>query len=115
MKKLLILLLAILISIGVMGQADKQTKPAAKPATTEQNKMKTHCYTMKDGAMIHCMGSTHEPMTKDVTLSNGTKVTTKGEVTMKDGKKTTLANGKAIDLNGKIGDFDKMHANMKKM
>ena len=107
MKTLLIAIFAVLFSTSAFAQAEKQTKPAPK--------MTTHCYNMKNGAMMHCMGTKEEPMTKDATLKNGTRVTTKGEVTMKDGKKTTLTNGKAIDANGTIGDYDKMHANMKKM
>ena len=69
---------------------------------------------MKDGAMVHCMGSKGEPMTKDVTLKNGIVISTSGEVTMKNGTKSKLNNGQAVDMNGKIGDFEKMHPGMNK-
>lgn len=115
MKKILIAMVAILFTTTAIAQTEKQTKPAAKTPMMTHQTMKTHCYTMKDGAMMHCMGTKAEPMTKDVTLKNGTRLSTTGEITMKDGKKTTLTNGKAIDVKGKIGDFDKMHKGMKKM
>ena len=115
MKKLIIALAVAVFLAASFAQAQTDTKKEAKPAPqASEKKMTTHCYVMKDGAMIHCMGSKTEPMAKDATLKNGTMVSTKGEVTMKDGKKTMLANGQCIDVNGRIGDFDKMHPAMKK-
>jgi hypothetical protein len=114
MKKLLIAIVAVVFSSAVLAQAPASTpekKAEMKPA---MEKMSTHCYAMKDGAMTHCMGTKGEPMSKDVTLKNGTMVSTKGEITTKDGKKSMLANGQCIDVNGKVGDFDKMHPGMKK-
>ncbi len=114
MKKLLLLIVTVVFSTGVFAQTTPATKMDSKSASTAttDKTMKTHCYAMKDGAMMHCMGSKAEPMAKDATLKNGTMVSTAGVVTTKDGKKTTLSNGQCIDVNGKIGDFDKMHAKM---
>ncbi len=84
MKKLLFAAMAVALSTGAFAQDQSAKKADAKPA---HEKMMTHCYAMKDGAMMHCMGSKAEPMAKDVTLKNGTMVSTKGEITTKDGKK----------------------------
>ena len=113
MKKLIIALVAVAFSATVVF-AQTEKKAESKPATKTEKKPATHCYAMKDGAMVHCMGTASEPMSKDATLKNGSTVSTKGEVKMKDGKKVMLANGQCIDVSGKIGDFDKMHAEMKK-
>jgi len=114
MKKLFIAIIAVAFSTVALAQTPEK-KADAKPAASEKKTTdNTHCYSMKDGAMMHCMGTTAEPMKKDVTLKNGTTVSTKGVVVMKDGKKAMLKNGECIDVNGKIGDFDKMHPGMKK-
>lgn len=101
-------LLALLFSNILFAQTKSKTHVSNKHSTM------THCYAMKDGAMVKCMGSKGEPMAMDATLKNGTKVSTTGEVTWKNGKKETLTNGQAIDMNGKIGDFNKMHASVMK-
>src|SRR4051794_16322046 len=114
MKNLLLVIAVALFTTAAFAQdAQADKKAEAKPATTTEKKMATHCYAMQNGAMMHCMGSKAEPMTKDVTLKNGTKVTTKGEITTKDGKKSMLANGQCIDVHGTVGDYNKMHAGMK--
>ena len=112
MKKLIVMFTAVFLMTATFAVAQAE-KPAAAKSTGEK-KMATHCYTMKDGAMMTCMGKSAEPMKSDVTLKNGTKVSTKGEVTMKDGKTSMLTNGQCIDMSGKVGDFDKMHPAMKK-
>lgn len=109
------------ICCSAFSQEKATTKLPSTVTTTKTTIVKqkdtlkpTHCYTMMKGAMMHCMGAKSEIMKKDVTLMNGTTITTKGEVTTKSGTKSILTNGKAIDVNGKIGDFDKMHPVMRK-
>lgn len=104
MKKLLVLLVTVLFTSGVFAMKPATTKMETKPLT-----MKTHCYAMKDGVMVRCVGPKTEPMTKNAILKNGATVSTSGQVTMKDGKKIMLANGQCIVMSGKIGNFDKMH------
>ena len=73
---------------------------------------------MINGKMSHCIKTAGDPMTKDVTLKNGTKVSTTGEVTMKDGKKMMLKEGQCVDMEGKVSQFsehDKMPMGDKKM
>ena len=110
MKKLFMLPAIVLFTSAVFAQADKKMETQPQPAA---KKMSHQCYMMKDGAIMHCMGDKSEAQKTDVKLKNGTMISTKGEVTMKDGKKSMLANGQCIDLHGMIGDCEKMHASMK--
>jgi uncharacterized protein YdeI (BOF family) len=117
MKKLFVVVAAVMVSTAVFAQDDKKTEPAGtavQAAPAAERKMAHECYTMKDNTLIHCMGAKHEPQTTDVKLKSGVTVTSKGEVIRADGSKQMLANGQCIDLNGKIGDFEKMHASMNK-
>ncbi len=113
MKKLIVAVVAVVFSSAVFAQTERKSKPPIAGTEMKMDDM-THCYAMKDGAMVHCMGDKTEKMKKDVILKNGTVVTTKGDITMKGGKKIKLTNGQCIDVNGKVGDFVKMHADMKK-
>ena len=58
---------------------------------------------MKDGRMMMMKdGRATEPMTADITMPDGTKVTTSGVVKMKDGKQKRLNNGAMMLMNGHI-------------
>ncbi len=59
-------------------------------------------YTFKDGSLMMNNKGTMAPVTSDVTLSNGTMISTTGKVTWKDGKSQMLENGEMVDGNGKI-------------
>lgn len=65
---------------------------------------------MKEGKLMRCLGTSAVPQTTDVTLKNGTMITTAGAVTMKDGTTATMTDGQCISLGGKIGDCEKMHS-----
>jgi uncharacterized protein YdeI (BOF family) len=115
MKKLILAIAVAAFSTATFAQAQTDKKMETKPAQGSEAKMTSpHCYTMKDNAMMECWGAKAQAMKKDATLKNGTMVSTKGEVTMKDGKKSVLTNGQCIMANnGMIGDFAKMHPEMK--
>jgi hypothetical protein len=58
---------------------------------------------MKDGhMMIMKDGRAIEPMTVDMTMPDGTKVTTSGVVKMRDGEEEQLNNGAMMLMNGHI-------------
>ena len=58
---------------------------------------------MKDGRMMMMKdGRATEPMTADITIPDGTKVTTSGVVEMRDGEKKQLNNGAMMLMNGHI-------------
>lgn len=116
MKKLLVIAAAIMVTTAVFAQNDKKAETTGTPAAAApaaEKKMAHDCYMMKDNALMHCMGSKMEPQKADVKLKNGTTVTANGSVMNADGSKAMLANGQCIDMMGKIGDYEKMHADMK--
>lgn len=58
---------------------------------------------MKDGHMMMMKnGKPTEPMPADMTMPDGTKVTTTGVVKMKDGQEKHLTNGDIILMDGHI-------------
>ena len=63
---------------------------------------------MKDGRMkmMHD-GKEISGMDRETTLSNGTKVTMKGKVIMKDGKEMQMQEGQMVMMDGKMMEGDK--------
>jgi len=58
---------------------------------------------MKDGRMMMMKdGRATEQMTADITMQDGTKVTTSGVVKMRDGEEKQLNNGAIMLMNGHI-------------
>src|SRR5215467_4574914 len=58
---------------------------------------------MKDARMMMMKdGRATEPMTADITMPDGTKVTTSGVVKMRDGEEKQLNNGAMMLMNGHI-------------
>ena len=58
---------------------------------------------MKDGHMMMMKdGRATERMTADITMTDGTKVTTSGVVKMRDGEEKQLSNGAMMLMNGQI-------------
>ena len=58
---------------------------------------------MKDGRMMIMKdGNAIEPMTADITMTDGTKVTTSGAVKMRNGEEKRLNNGAMMLMNGHI-------------
>jgi hypothetical protein len=52
--------------------------------------------------MLMKMGKPASPMTSDMTMANGTKVTTAGLVIMRDGTKLEMKDGEMMMMDGKI-------------
>lgn len=116
MRKLMVLMVTVLFTTGVMAQTEQKSTTTTKETTTTTDKttVKGHeCYMMKEGTLIHCMGDKAEAQRTNVTLRNGTKITTTGEVITSDGKTMAVANGQCVDMKGMVGDCDKMHAGIK--
>jgi hypothetical protein len=58
---------------------------------------------MKDGHMMMMKdGKATEPVTADITMPDGTEVTTSGVVKMRDGEEKQLNNGAMMLMNGHI-------------
>lgn len=114
MKKLFAIVVAVIVSTAAFAQNDKKTDttvPAAATATDVS--VKHECYTMMNNALMHCTGDKTEAQKTDVKLKNGAILTPKGEVKKADGSKEMISNGQCITLDGKIGDYAKMHTEMK--
>jgi len=106
MKKLLFLFLAITFSLGVQAQDEK----------IKQDNMQSKDHVMmKDGKMWMMKDGKTVMMDKDMTLSNGTMVSTTGNLKMSDGKTMTMKNGDMIDMDGMMGrpDMTKDKSKMK--
>ena len=114
MKKLFAIVAAVIVSTAVFAQNDKKTDTTTPTLSTAARVTAHECYTMKNNALMHCMGNNNMEFQKpDVKLKNGATLTAKGEVKKADGSKEMITNGQCITLDGKIGDYEKMHTEMK--
>lgn len=74
----------------------------------------THDYCMmKDGKMMLMKSGAMMPMTKNMTMKNGTKVMTDGECIMKDGTKMKMKEGECMDMNGSMDMCNMMNKDSK--
>ena len=102
MKKVLLSIFAITLSLGVFAQDSSMNHMN----NMEHHKMKSHDgIMMKNGkVMVMENGKTSE-LTQDRTLSNGTVVSSNGTVKMADGTTKTLTNGDYVNMNGTMGNM----------
>lgn len=99
MKKLFFLMFALVFSTSIWAQ---------------DGKMKDHVM-MKDGKMWVMKDGKTMMMDKDMTMSNGTMVSTTGKVTMSDGKSMMMKNGDMMDMEGMMGKHDMSKKDKSKM
>lgn len=97
MKKLLLLLVACIFSLGAMAQDGKMQDN--KMHHKEKMEKKDHVM-MKDGKMMMMKDGKKMAMDKDMTMADGTMVSTKGKVTMKNGQTMMMKDGDKMDMNG---------------
>lgn len=103
-----ILVISLLIGLG-----SAQAQPPAKPMTHKPGRMKADgmshdCVVMKDGKMMMMQGNKTMPMTKEMTMTDGTKCLTDGTCLKKDGTKMTMTNGQCMMMDGRMTTMDKM-------
>ncbi len=107
MKILSLLVIAFAISFSASAQTNMDTTTHHR---THHEYSKTNMnherYMLKDGKLMMDKNGKKTDVTNDVTLSNGTTITTDGKVTWKNGKTQTLQNGEVIDMNGKIHNWN---------
>jgi hypothetical protein len=110
MKILSLLAIAFVISCSASAQTTSDTTIHHR---THHQYSKTNGnherYVMQNGKLMSDKNGTKTDVTNDVTLSNGTTITTDGKVTWKSGKTQTLQNGEMIDMNGKIHNWNSNH------
>lgn len=106
MKKLSMLFLtAIICTSAVIAQDTTPTmahKPMGKHKMGHMNGMKEDCVMMKDSKMMVMKGGKTMAMDQDMTLTNGSVVSTNGMVVMSDGKSKQLKNGDCVYMSGKM-------------
>lgn len=100
MKKL-IMCLFVAGTFTTAATAQDSTKSMSSNKMGNMHQMKD-CVMMKDGKLATMTKDGITPLTKDLTLTNGTVISTKGIVTAKDGSTITLTNGQAVDMDGKL-------------
>ena len=94
-----------LLSQPLMWAHEKMTECVMKDGKimTMEGKPMGTCVMMKDGKMMMTDKSGKVmPMTKDMTMADGTKCMADGTCVMKDGKKMTLKEGEGMDSQSKI-------------
>jgi hypothetical protein len=107
-EKLTSILVAMLVIVFCMSTTSSYGQ------TQKKEKASATCCTMKEGKMMCMVDGKMSPMTKDMTMKNGTKCMKNGECVMKDGKKMKMKNGECMDMNGKIcsaKEHGKQHGN----
>ncbi len=105
MKILSLLIIAFAISFTASAQNSMDTTHHTRTHHYTKTNMNHERYVMKNGKLMSDMNGTKTDVTNDVTLSNGTTITTDGKVTWKNGKTETLKNGEMVDMNGKIHNW----------
>lgn len=100
MKTLSLLIVAFALSFSVSAQTSNDTTHAKSQSGYHHANHEN--YVFKDGKLMQWKDGKENAMTQDVTLSNGTMISTDGKVTWKDGKSQTLTDGQMVDMNGKI-------------
>ena len=96
MKKVLISLFAITLTLGVFAQ-DSTMAP-------KHNMQHHEGVIMKNGKLLMMKNGQTTQLTSDLTLDNGTVVMADGSVKTKDGIITTLKEGDYVGMDGTIGN-----------
>lgn len=106
MKKLSMLLFAGIVCTCAVNAQDTASamshKPMGQHKMHHMDGMKKDCVMMKDSKMMVMKGGKTMAMDQDMTLTNGTVVSTDGTVKMSDGKTKQLKNGDCVYMNGKM-------------
>lgn len=103
MKKILLAIAAIIITVGGYAQSD-QKQPTSQDTTAYQKSNKKHAdgFMMKNGKMMCVKDQKMTLLKNDTTLRNGTIVMSNGNYLKKGGTKIMLKEGQHMDLTGKI-------------
>ena len=124
MKNISLLVFAILLSFGAMAQVTDSTMNKNNNATMnnsntkvdgDETKTVNEFYAFKDGKLVKVKNKVKTEQKDNVTLSNGTQISSNGTVQYSDGTTATLKEGEWIDDQGKIhqGRMNKMNMDKK--
>ena len=98
-KKMKKLLMCLLFAGSLTAVATAQNVKAPKSHTLQQSK---DYIILKDGKINLVKGSNITPIESDMTLTNGTVISTNGSVKSSEGTTVLLKEGEKIDLDGKM-------------
>lgn len=101
MKNASLLILAIALSFSASAQTKTESN-SQKMSSSHMNHSKWEAYMIKDGKLMLMKDGKESAVAQNVTLTNGTIISTDGKVTWKDGKSETLKSNQWIGMNGKI-------------
>ena len=98
MKKVLVSLFAITLTLGVFAQDSTNAMNKMAPKQSHDGVI------MRDGKLLMMKNGQTTQLTTDLTLDNGTVVMANGTVKMKDGTTSTLKEGDWVGMDGTIGN-----------
>ena len=116
MKRIFLSVFAIALAIGAFAQettAPKDTVKAEQQAPAEQQAQSLdvqnatqQAYIMQDGKMYQYNNGVKSELSDNVTLSNGTVITSTGTVKKADGTTEALKNNQYVDPVGNIAEWN---------
>lgn len=99
MKKHIAFMISCFLSMNVIAQDIKQESKKQDPV----EKIEKYCAMLKDGRMV--LMQDNMPVSAEVSLNDGSKVTTTGIVIRKNGTVVVLNDGDCIDKEGNINNI----------
>jgi len=103
-----ILVISLLIGLGSAQAQTPAHTMTHKPGRMKADGMSHDCVVMKDGKMMMMQGDKTMPMTKEMTMTDGTKCLPDGTCLKNDGTKMTMTNGQCMMMDGRMTTMDKM-------
>lgn len=113
MKKIALMIAVLVLTLSVSAQ-DKTEKMGKKGDKMMDHKMKD-CVMMENGKMVVMKEGKVSDMSSDMTMSNGTVVSSDGKVMMKDGSTKMLKDGESVYMDGKMSKMKMDHTKKSKM
>lgn len=97
MKTLLILAASLCLSTGLSAQDGRMHDQTMQPSKTRKDHV-----AMRDGKMMVMLNGTMSTMDKDMTLPDGSMITTTGTYKRADGTTVQLRNGDLVEMDGRL-------------
>lgn len=103
MKKTLLVITTMIMSIGAYAQTEQQP-PVGSDTTQWQTSTRKYPdgFLMKNGKVMHIKNQKMIVLKNDTTLANGTQVMRDGNYIKQGGTKVMLKEGQHLDLTGKM-------------
>lgn len=114
MKKVVLTIATVIFTLGAYAQSDTTKRSWDKSdnsySSNSENQNHTDGYYFKDGKVVLVRNGKTTPLDRDVTLTNGTKITDDGYYTERGGTKMKFKEDEHIDLSGnRTSNNNSMH------